>query len=57
MNADRARVTTTAERRLPGRVARPDDHTSLYVLLANREESAYVTGAMLLSDGRVTLSV
>jgi NAD(P)-dependent dehydrogenase (short-subunit alcohol dehydrogenase family) len=42
---------------LLGRVATPEDHTSLYVLLASRQESAYVTGAMLLSDGGLTISV
>ena len=40
-----------------GRVARPEDHSALYVLLAAPEESAYVTGAMLVSDGGLTISV
>jgi NAD(P)-dependent dehydrogenase (short-subunit alcohol dehydrogenase family) len=57
MNADPARMKTMAEHMRLGRVARPEDHTSLYVLLASREESAYVTGAMLLSDGGITISI
>jgi NAD(P)-dependent dehydrogenase (short-subunit alcohol dehydrogenase family) len=40
-----------------GFVSRPEDHTGLYVLLASRRDSAYMTGAMLLSDGGLTVSV
>ncbi len=36
-------------------IAQPEDHTGLYVLLASRTDSAYVTGAMFLSDGGLTL--
>lgn len=57
MNADAGRMRTMADHMLLGRVSAPEDHTSLYVLLASREESAYVTGAMLVSDGGLTISV
>ncbi len=57
MNADRGRIETMAAHIPLGYVSRPEDHTSLYVLLASRAESPYVTGAMLLSDGGLTVSV
>lgn len=57
MNADADRMAATAGHMLLGRVATPEEHTSLYVLLAAREESAYVTGTMFVSDGGLTLSV
>lgn len=57
MNGDPARMAALSRHMLLGRVSAPDDHASLYVLLASRTESAYVTGAMLLSDGGLTLSV
>jgi len=57
MNADPARMAAMADHMLLGRVSAADDHTSLYVLLASREESSYVTGAMLLSDGGLTISI
>jgi len=57
MNADPARMKTMADHMMLGRIAAPEDHASLYVLLASREESAYVTGAMFLSDGGLTISV
>lgn len=57
MNADPSRMETMARHMPLGRVSVPEDHTSLYVLLASRGESAYVTGAMLLSDGGLTISV
>ena len=57
MNADPARMAAMAEHMLLGRVATPEDHAALYVLLAAREESAYVSGAMFLSDGGLTISV
>ena len=57
MNADAGRMKTMADHMLLGRVSAPEDHTSLYVLLASRDESAYVTGAMLVSDGGLTISV
>lgn len=57
MNADSDRMTRMADYIPMRRVAVPDDHTSLYVLLAARGESPYVTGAMLRSDGGLTVSV
>jgi NAD(P)-dependent dehydrogenase (short-subunit alcohol dehydrogenase family) len=57
MNGDQARMDAMAGHMLLGRVSRPEDHCSLYVLLAAAEESAYITGAMLLSDGGLTISV
>ncbi|QTH20207.1 SDR family NAD(P)-dependent oxidoreductase [Rhizorhabdus wittichii] len=56
MNADPARMAVMADHMLLGRVSAPEEHASLYVLLASREESSYVTGAMLLSDGGLTIS-
>ena len=57
MNADRARMEIMDEHMLMGRVSQPEDHASLFVLLGSREESPYVTGAMMLSDGGLTISV
>ena len=57
MNAEPEKMAIMAKHMLLGRVSAPEDHTSLYVLLASREESPYVTGAMLLSDGGLTISV
>lgn len=57
MNGDPARMKVMADHMLLGRISKPEEHTSLYVLLASREESPYVTGAMLLSDGGLTLSI
>ena len=57
MNGDPARMKTMADHMPLGRVAAPEEHASLYVLLASREESAYVTGAMFLSDGGLTISI
>lgn len=57
MNADPSRMEVMAQHMLLGRVSRPEDHTSLYVLLAARDEAPYVNGAMLLSDGGLTISV
>ena len=57
MNADENRMATMARHMPLGRVSQPEDHSSLYVLLASREESSYVTGAMFLSDGGLTVSV
>ncbi|KUJ69503.1 cis-2,3-dihydrobiphenyl-2,3-diol dehydrogenase [Streptomyces albus subsp. albus] len=34
-----------------GRVSDPDDHTGLYVLLADRRDSGFMTGTVLPSDG------
>ena len=57
MNADRDRMAAMESRMPLGRVSIPEDHTALYVLLAARGESAYVTGAMLRSDGGLTVSI
>jgi len=57
MNADPARMAVMTDHILLGRVSVPDDHTSLYVLLAARSESAYITGAMFRSDGGLTISI
>jgi NAD(P)-dependent dehydrogenase (short-subunit alcohol dehydrogenase family) len=57
MNADAARMAVTAKHMLLGRVSDPADHASLFVLLAAKHESAYITGAMLQSDGGLTISV
>lgn len=57
MNANADRIAVMNDHMPLGRVSSPEDHASLFVLLASREESAYVTGAMLLSDGGLTLSV
>lgn len=57
MNASADRMAAMTQHMPLGRISKPEDHTSLFVLLASREESAYVTGAMLLSDGGLTLSI
>ncbi|MGH2341394.1 SDR family NAD(P)-dependent oxidoreductase [Segnochrobactraceae bacterium EtOH-i3] len=57
LNSDRSRVETMAQHIPLGFVSAPEDHTSLYVLLASRAESAYVTGAMFKSDGGLTVAV
>lgn len=57
MNDDAGRMAVM-ERHMPlGRVSQPEDHTGLYVLLADRADSAYITGAMLRSDGGLTVSI
>jgi NAD(P)-dependent dehydrogenase (short-subunit alcohol dehydrogenase family) len=57
MNGDPERMTSMAQHMLLGRVSTPEEHASLYVLLASKDEAPYVTGAMLLSDGGLTISV
>lgn len=57
MNADQDRMRAMADHMLLGRVSQPEDHTSLYVLLGSKTESAYITGAVLSSDGGLTISV
>lgn len=57
MNADRGRMEVMNQHMLLGRVSRPEDHASLFVLLGSREESLYITGAMMLSDGGLTISI
>lgn len=57
MNSDPARVAAMADAVPLKRVAAPEDHCDLYVLLGSSRESGYVTGAMFLSDGGLTISV
>ena len=57
MNADAQRLAAMGSHIPLGRVSQPEDHTGLYVLLASPTDSAYITGAVLLSDGGLTLSV
>jgi len=57
MNADRQRLDAMGDHIPLKRVSAPEDHAALYVLLASQVESSYVTGAMLLSDGGLTMSV
>lgn len=57
MNADASRMAQMQAHMPLGRVSVPEDHAALFVLLASRAESPYVTGAMLLSDGGLTVSV
>jgi NAD(P)-dependent dehydrogenase (short-subunit alcohol dehydrogenase family) len=57
MNADSDRIAAMAQHMLLGRISQPEDHAALYVLLASKTESPYVTGTMLLSDGGLTISV
>jgi NAD(P)-dependent dehydrogenase (short-subunit alcohol dehydrogenase family) len=57
MNGDRLRLTAMESHIPLGRVSQPEDHTGLYVLLASRHDSPYVTGAIMVSDGGLTLSV
>jgi NAD(P)-dependent dehydrogenase (short-subunit alcohol dehydrogenase family) len=57
LNEDPARIAAMAPHIPLGFVSHPEDHTGLYVLLASRRDSAYITGAMLLSDGGLTVSV
>jgi NAD(P)-dependent dehydrogenase (short-subunit alcohol dehydrogenase family) len=57
MNADEARLAAMASHIPLGFVSNPDDHVALYVLLASRESSRYITGSMLLSDGGLTAGV
>jgi NAD(P)-dependent dehydrogenase (short-subunit alcohol dehydrogenase family) len=57
MNADPGRMAVMAQHMLLGRVSAPEDHAGLFVLLAAKAESAYITGAMLRSDGGLTVSI
>jgi NAD(P)-dependent dehydrogenase (short-subunit alcohol dehydrogenase family) len=57
LNADPERVARMAPHIPLGRVSAPEDHTSLFVLLAAKTESPYITGTMMLSDGGLTISV
>jgi NAD(P)-dependent dehydrogenase (short-subunit alcohol dehydrogenase family) len=57
MNADVARLAAMASHIPLGFVSNPEDHVALYVLLASRESSRYMTGSMILSDGGLTAGV
>jgi NAD(P)-dependent dehydrogenase (short-subunit alcohol dehydrogenase family) len=57
LNEDRSRVAAMASAVPLGRVSLPADHAALYVMLAAGSESGYVTGAMLRSDGGLTIAV
>jgi 2,3-dihydroxy-2,3-dihydrophenylpropionate dehydrogenase len=57
MNGDPQRIAAMASHIPLGFVSLPEDHTGLYVLLASRENSRYITGTMLVSDGGLTASV
>lgn len=57
MNADASRMEAMRRHMLLGRVSAPEEHAGLYVTLAARNEAPYVTGAMLVSDGGLTVSV
>ena len=57
MNADPARMAIMAGHMPLGRIAQPEEHAAPYVLLAARQESGYLTGAILACDGGLTISV
>jgi NAD(P)-dependent dehydrogenase (short-subunit alcohol dehydrogenase family) len=57
MNADEARLAAMASHIPLGFVSNPSDHVALYVLLASRESSRYMTGSMILSDGGLITGV
>jgi NAD(P)-dependent dehydrogenase (short-subunit alcohol dehydrogenase family) len=57
MNSDRQRIATMDSHIPLGFVSQPEDHTGLYVLLASRGNSRYITGTMLVSDGGLTASI
>lgn len=57
MNADAERMAAMQSHMLLGRISAPDEHASLYVMLAAQDEAPYVTGTMLVSDGGLTISV
>jgi NAD(P)-dependent dehydrogenase (short-subunit alcohol dehydrogenase family) len=57
MNADEARLASMASHIPLGFVSNPDDHVALYVLLASRKSSRYMTGSMILSDGGLAAGV
>jgi len=57
MDADAARIAEIPNHVPLGRISEPEDHADLYVMLAARNESRYMTGTMILSDGGLTISV
>jgi NAD(P)-dependent dehydrogenase (short-subunit alcohol dehydrogenase family) len=57
MDADAGRMAEIPHHVPLGRVSEPEDHCALYVMLAARNESRYMTGTMISSDGGLTISV
>jgi NAD(P)-dependent dehydrogenase (short-subunit alcohol dehydrogenase family) len=57
MDADAGRIAEIPNHVPLGRISEPEDHTDLYVMLAAKSESRYITGTMMLSDGGLTISV
>jgi NAD(P)-dependent dehydrogenase (short-subunit alcohol dehydrogenase family) len=57
MDADTGRIAEIPHHVPLGRISEPEDHCDLYVMLAARNESRYITGTMMLSDGGLTISV
>jgi NAD(P)-dependent dehydrogenase (short-subunit alcohol dehydrogenase family) len=53
MNEKTDRLELMGEHIPLGRVSEPEEHTGLYVMLAS-EESTYMTGSLLVSDGGLT---
>ena len=57
MDADAGRIAEIPHHVPLGRISEPEDHCDLYVMLAAQNESRYITGTMMLSDGGLTISV
>lgn len=57
MNADKARMDAIPAHIPLARVSQPEDHAALYLTLAAPAESGFVTGAIFVSDGGLTVSV
>jgi NAD(P)-dependent dehydrogenase (short-subunit alcohol dehydrogenase family) len=57
MDADPGRIAEIPNHVPLGRISEPEDHCDLYVMLAAKNESGYITGTMILSDGGLTISV
>jgi NAD(P)-dependent dehydrogenase (short-subunit alcohol dehydrogenase family) len=57
MDADAGRIAEIPHHVPLGHISEPEDHCDLYVMLAAKNESRYVTGTMILSDGGLTISV
>lgn len=57
MNADEARLAAMGAHIPLGFVSDPEDHAALYVLLASRQSSRYMTGSMIVSDGGLIAGV
>ena len=56
MDADAERMAKIPQHIPLGRISEPEDHCDLYVMLAARNESRYLTGTMISSDGGLTIS-